>query len=226
MMQDTSKSHRRDTMTPIARSELDDRILACVPGSYPWDHWERDALAAGLNQDLATLGRAVMREAYQHDWCEDLKYECGIDNPDTAAGMISCAKEQPFLVETRWQWLLATDGLRFDPWERAEWPEAAPKWNEMFRRWQTESNAEKTRSTENQLLLEAVDYITYFYRLNQLAIIDVMSQAVCVSEGQTTLWAGFTVIDSTSRRISHSGAVRIDMGDSEDASIFERVEET
>jgi signal-transduction protein with cAMP-binding, CBS, and nucleotidyltransferase domain len=50
--------------------------------------------------------------------------------------------------------LLATDGLRFDPWERAEWPETAPEWNEMFRRWHTESNAEKTRSTENQLLDE------------------------------------------------------------------------
>ena len=117
-------------------------------------------------------------------------------------------------------------GLRFDPWERAEWPEAASEWNDMFKRWQTESNAEKTRSPENQLLLEAVDYITFFYRLNQLAIIDVTDHAVRAPKGQTTLWAGFTVIDSTSRRISHSGAVRIDMGDSEDASIFERVEET
>lgn len=216
-------------MTPAAKSELDERILACTPGSYPWDQWQREALESGLNPDLATLGRAVMREAYQHDWCEGLKYECGIDNPETAAGMIACAKEQPFLVETRWQWLLATDGLRFDPWDREEWPEAAPEWNEMLRRWLAESNTETPRSSENQLLVEAVDYITFFHRLNQLAIIDLEGHAVRVGAGETTLWAGFTVIDSTlppPRRISHSGAIRIDLGKDGDATIFERVEES
>ncbi len=48
-----------------------------APGSYPWDHWERAALAGGLARELATLGRAVMREASQHCWCERLQAECG-----------------------------------------------------------------------------------------------------------------------------------------------------
>jgi hypothetical protein len=216
-------------MTPSTRTDFDDRVLACAPGSFPWDLWQQEALSAGLNADLATLGRAVMREAYQHDWCDGLKYECGIDNPDTAAGMITCAKEQPFLVETRWQWLLATDGLRFDPWNREEWPEAAPEWNEMLRRWLAELNTETPRSSENQLLLEAIDYITFFYRLNQLAIVDLEGQAFRAGASETTLWASFTVIDSTQpepRRVNHSGAIRIDLGKDGDATIFERVEES
>ncbi|MEQ1751174.1 MAG: hypothetical protein ABL974_17230, partial [Prosthecobacter sp.] len=104
-----------------------------------------------------------------------------------------------------------------------------PEWNEMLRRWLAESNTETPRSSENQLLVEAVDYITFFHRLNQLAIIDLEGHAVRVGASETTLWAGFTVIDSTlppPRRISHSGAIRIDLGKDGDATIFERVEES
>ena len=74
---------------PAVVSEFDKHVLACPPGSFPWDDWARDAAAAGVDPDLASHGRAVMREAYQHDWCDRLKYECGIDNADTAAGMIT-----------------------------------------------------------------------------------------------------------------------------------------
>ena len=102
---------------PVPGTDLDNRIMGCLPGAFPWDDWQREALASGLDAELASLGRAVMREAYQHDWCDRLKYECGIDNAATAAGMTSCAKDQPHVVEARWQWLLATDGLRVDPWE-------------------------------------------------------------------------------------------------------------
>ena len=42
--------------------------LNCVYGQYPWDDWERDALAAGVPKDLAGLGRLTVREAYQHAW--------------------------------------------------------------------------------------------------------------------------------------------------------------
>ena len=50
----------------------------CAPGDWPWYHWERFALESGLAAGLATLGRAVMREARQHAWCERLKKECGL----------------------------------------------------------------------------------------------------------------------------------------------------
>lgn len=215
-------------MTPPCKTERGERVLAISPGSYPWDLWQHEALDAGLAPELATLGRAVMREAYQHDWCDRLKYECGIDNPDTAAGIIACAKEQPFLTENRWQWLLVTDGLRFDPWTREEWRESDLEWNEMRRRWQAESSAEKPLSAENQLLFEAVDFIVFFYKLNQLAIIDLERHAVSVAGGKTRLWADFTVIDHAyheHRRI-RSGVVRIDLEKDGEAAVFERVEES
>ena len=60
----------------IHRTTLDERVLGCTFGHYPWDGWERKAQAAGVPVELAVLGRAVMREAYQHDWAERLEF-CG-----------------------------------------------------------------------------------------------------------------------------------------------------
>ena len=213
---------------PATSTDLDNRIVGRLPGAYPWDDWHREALASGLDAQLASLGRAVMREAYQHNWCDRLKYECGIDNVDTAAGMISCAKDQPHLVEARWQWLLATDGLRFDPWDHQERPEDAPEWNEMRQRWEVEQTKELPREVTIQK--EAIRYIEEFYLLDQLAIIDLLQHAVSQTPEATTLWADFTVIGTEiPHRITHSGVVRIELdpaGTSLDAAIFERVEES
>ena len=38
----------------------------CVCGQYPWDYWQRIALKRGVPEELATLGRSLMREADQH----------------------------------------------------------------------------------------------------------------------------------------------------------------
>ena len=57
-------------INPTPKTDLDTRITGCLPGAYPWDDWQWEALAAGLDARLAALGRAVMREAYQHDWCD------------------------------------------------------------------------------------------------------------------------------------------------------------
>jgi hypothetical protein len=57
---------------PVVVSEFDKHVLACPSGSFPWDDWQIEAVAAGVGPDLASLGRAVMREAYQHDWCDRL----------------------------------------------------------------------------------------------------------------------------------------------------------
>ena len=32
----------------IQRTPLDERVLGCTFGNYPWDEWERRALAAGV----------------------------------------------------------------------------------------------------------------------------------------------------------------------------------
>lgn len=208
-------------------TDPDNLINGCLPGAFPWDGWQRQALASGLDAQLAALGRSVMREAYQHDWCDRLKYECGIDNADTAAGMISCAKDQPHLVEARWQWLLATDGLRIDPWEHQELPEDSPEWTELRHRW----DAEQTKELPREVILqkEAIRYIEEFYELDQLAIIDLAQHAVSHTPA-VTLWADYTVIGTeVPYRIAHSGVVRVELdsaGTTTDAAIFSRVEES
>ena len=124
---------------------LDARLLTCSPGAYPWDDWERSALASGLAAELANLGRAVMREAYNHAWCERLKRECGWC--DAGRLMLRRVLAQPERTAARWRWLLETDGQRFEPeslsapggtvWRR-EWLEDSPVWARLRKRWDHE----------------------------------------------------------------------------------------
>jgi len=116
----------------------------CAPGCWPWDHWQRLALERGLAADLATLGRAVMREADQHAWCGRLKAECGLS--DDGRAMLARVLKHPPRTAARWQWLLATDGLRFDPWERQEFYEDSPCWKSMRQRWDREQQREAQSS--------------------------------------------------------------------------------
>ena len=111
-----------------------------TPGSYPWDHWQRLALERGLAPDLATLGRAVMREAAQHGWCARLKAECGLS--DDGRAMLARVLKHPGRTAARWHWLLVTDGLRFDPWEHREHYEDSPCWKTMRQRWNREQARE------------------------------------------------------------------------------------
>ena len=68
------------------------------------------ALAAGLDRDLAGLGRLTIREAYQHQWSDRLKSLCGWH--DDGGRMLRLALRSPETAEKRWQRLLDTDGLR------------------------------------------------------------------------------------------------------------------
>jgi hypothetical protein len=96
----------------VQRTPLDERVLGCTFGNYPWDEWERRALAAGVAKELAQLGRAVMREAYNHGWDGRLKCFCGWD--DDGAQMLADALRAPAGVSRQWEILLRTDGLRGD----------------------------------------------------------------------------------------------------------------
>jgi hypothetical protein len=102
--------------TPMNTTAVDALLPACAYGAYPWDDWERMALASGLAADLANLGRAVMREAYNHAWCGRLRKECGWG--DEGRAMLARVTALPRRTAGRLEWLLATDGLRFDPWQR------------------------------------------------------------------------------------------------------------
>lgn len=98
-------------MPASSLSALDEQMLACQPGGYPWDEWQTKALAAGVPASLAWAGRAVMREAYNHDWPQRLRDECGWD--DEGAAMLELALTQPEQAAKRWEWLEATDGGRY-----------------------------------------------------------------------------------------------------------------
>jgi len=88
----------------------ENRVLGCEYLHYPWDEWERWAIAQGLNADLAALGRLTIREAYQHQWDDRLKSLCGWR--DDGRRMLKLAARSPRTAERRWQRLLDTDGYR------------------------------------------------------------------------------------------------------------------
>jgi hypothetical protein len=91
----------------------DDKVMGCVYGSYPWDGWQHWAFAHGVSMELATLGRAVIREAWQRGWDEKLRAECGWR--DDGRAMLALALSDPALAAITWTKLLDTDGGRYDP---------------------------------------------------------------------------------------------------------------
>lgn len=91
----------------------DDEVIGCVYGAYPWDGWQHWAFANSVSLKLATLGRAVIREAWQHGWDEELRAECGWR--DDGRAMLALALSNPAFAEKRWTWLLDTDGGSYDP---------------------------------------------------------------------------------------------------------------
>lgn len=107
---DSAQGTERASLDTTGLSALDAKILTCRVGEYPWDEWKVKALAAGVPEDLATAGRAVMREAYNHDWPKRLQKECGWG--DEGAAMIMLALKEPEKAAKRWEWLEATDGGR------------------------------------------------------------------------------------------------------------------
>lgn len=226
-----------DWITPDEARELrarEDRLLACKPGEYPWDDWQREALAAGVAADLAQLGRAVMREAHQHAWCDSLKYECGAGHEGSAKGMILEAKECPERCRSRWEWLLATDGLRCDPWDQSEMSPRDSCWTELRHRWENENHPIEDPSADEAFRRSAYREIEGAYQLDQLAMISLSNQAFHRSGGVTAFYAEFAVV-VTERggrfhpHIPHQGIVqvRFDSERSEhfDVDVFERRDE-
>ena len=110
----------------------------CTYGQYPWDEWERMARLRGVPEPLASLGRAVMREAHQHGWCERFQSLCGWN--DDGRRMIALALRSSKTARQRWDWLLETDGHRVDPttyeWigeDSGAWPRLRQQWLKKHR---------------------------------------------------------------------------------------------
>ncbi len=92
-------------------------VFAGKPTDYPWDRWEKSALQAGVSDKLANLGRSVFREAFQHDWPDDAKVECGwLDGGQT---MILQALAFPEAAEARWSYLYGADNFGDGPYADA-----------------------------------------------------------------------------------------------------------
>jgi hypothetical protein len=70
----------------------------------PWESWLVRALTEGVEEELARLGRAVMREALMQGWSEELQAECGW--LDDGQAMLELALDAPTLAAERWNDLL------------------------------------------------------------------------------------------------------------------------
>ncbi len=81
-------------------------LQAQVKENFAWDYWKTKALAAGVDADLADLGRVVMREHYQHGWPSN-DNEVSVRSGDE---MLRLAMSDPDKAAARWQWLLDTAG--------------------------------------------------------------------------------------------------------------------
>ncbi len=110
---------RRKTADRPTSSDDLSRLRPDAVGAYAWDRWQTQALAAGLSEDLAGLGRAVMREAVQHAWEQHLQAECGW--ADAGQAMLELALRDGAAAEKRWQYLLETDGGRGRWGEDGSW---------------------------------------------------------------------------------------------------------
>lgn len=73
-----------------------------------------------MSPETATLGRAVMREAYQHAWSKDLQRACGWEDEGNA--MLVWGLEAPKEAAVQWQDLLDTDG------GRGRWDKKTGQW--------------------------------------------------------------------------------------------------
>lgn len=89
-----------------------DVVCACSFGHYPWDDWERWALARGLDARVAGQARLLIREAFNHAWAGWLQIICGWD--DDGRALFEFGQRAPEKALRQWGILMRTDGFRGD----------------------------------------------------------------------------------------------------------------
>ncbi|MFD2256215.1 hypothetical protein ACFSSA_05990 [Luteolibacter algae] len=77
------------------------------PPRFEWDDWKGKALAKGLDEDLATLGREVYREAINHAWPGRLQWVC------MDPMLTHFLTKSPQTARQFYEAMLATDGFQF-----------------------------------------------------------------------------------------------------------------
>lgn len=106
------------TMNDVDFVTLRDAVLTAPVfggkfGDFPWDRWEQFASKVGVSPELCAMGRRVFREAFQHDWSDALKIECGW--LDGGVMMIFQALAFPELTAARWSYLYSADNFGSEP---------------------------------------------------------------------------------------------------------------
>lgn len=117
-------------LTPLSRTRIPTtppprldprRAFGHEYGHYPWDQWERWALAEGLEAEVAGQGRLLIREAINHGWDPRLVLLCGWGSDDGRA-LLDQALRSPKRALRQWDILMRTDGLRGDyPPRSTDW---------------------------------------------------------------------------------------------------------
>ena len=76
----------------------------------PWEIWHAKAISAGVAAELATLGRAVVRDYWQHgrNWEEEQGNGSYLGADRHHAMMIALAKQKPALAKAVFDAALAT----------------------------------------------------------------------------------------------------------------------
>jgi hypothetical protein len=69
-----------------------------------WEGWFERAMEAGVDEDLASLGRSLMREARMQRWHGERLSECGW--LDDGEAMLELAVVDPERAGARWRALL------------------------------------------------------------------------------------------------------------------------
>jgi len=155
-------------------------FAAYKPGAYPWDLWQARAIERGVPEDLAALGRSVMREAINHAWCDTLQHECGVPlerfglesrGEEPGSAMILRALEDPDRYRARWRWLLETDGLQRH--EERQFSPDDPAWTALWIGWEDENFPIGDSTSEAAFRREAYRFVAEFHELDQLAEIDI-----------------------------------------------------
>lgn len=90
------------------KNRFNENDVARTLGGYDWDTWKMEAVSKGVPADLAHLGQALMREAYEEAWSKERQAECGWR--DYGASMLELAISNPNAARERWNYLLETAG--------------------------------------------------------------------------------------------------------------------